>query len=277
MAAPLLRSVLVLPAILGLLVPCPALAQGAPAPSSEPTAPPSEPSDAAPESTDEPAAPDSGLAEPEPTLPPAPVAPEPPPAAPPPEALSEETPPEKTTEPAEAPGERGRVSVGLRATLVAPFGQVSSDVSHLDRAGLALGLGGDLGFGVAHDVAVGAYGWLGLDSAAPSCTTCSPLSYGAGLFARYHLVQGLRFDPWVSYGIGVIGLAQASPRGDYFGLEWLRLTFGGEWSATRTIGFGPLLELGAGNFWQVPSNESPGGVHFRFQVGLRVALRFPGR
>jgi len=144
---------------------------------------------------------------------------------------------------------------------------------------MGAGYGLDLSFGVAEQLTLGVYGDLLVQDRVQNCASCAPLSYGAGLTARYHLVQGLRFDPWASYGLGIIGLNGVAPGGDgsYFGLEWMRLTVGGDWYALPNLGFGPYLELGAGSFWSVPEDETPGGMHFRFQMGMRIVLDLPGR
>jgi len=169
--------------------------------------------------------------------------------------------------------------MGLRAGLVAPFGAVAVDTAHLDVATMGAGYGLDLSVGLTEDVTLGLYGDLLVLDRTESCDACAPLSYGAGLMVRYHLVQGLRFDPWAAYGIGLIGLGGTPPGGDgsYVGLEWMRLTFGGDWYAMRNLGFGPYLELGAGSFWTVPETETAGGVHLRFQLGMRIVLDIPGR
>lgn len=173
----------------------------------------------------------------------------------------------------------GHFQVGGTGVLLAPFGNVAEDVGHLSRGGPGGGAQIDLGFGVDRFVFLGAYGevqWLG---ASDSCSSCSATTIGAGLFARYHLVQGMRFDPWVSYGLGYRGLSSESDDGStsYVGLEWLRLQLGATWYATSQLGLGPVLQLGAGTMISRPDGESPGGTHFRAQLGLRIALDIPGR
>jgi len=144
---------------------------------------------------------------------------------------------------------------------------------------MGAGYGLDLTFGIAEEVTLGAYGDLLVLDRLANCADCAPISYGLGLTVRYHLVQGLRFDPWASYGIGAIGQTGVAPGGEgsYLGIEWMRLTFGGDWYALRNLGLGPYLELGAGSFWQAPPGQDPGGVSFRFQMGMRIVLDFPGR
>jgi hypothetical protein len=162
---------------------------------------------------------------------------------------------------------------------VAPFGWAAQDTPQLEVAGMGAGYGLDLSFGIAEEVTLGAYGDLLVLDRLANCAECAPISYGLGLTVRYHLVQGLRFDPWASYGIGAIGQTGVAPGGEgsYLGIEWMRLTFGGDWYALKNLGLGPYLELGAGSFWQAPEGQDPGGVHFRFQMGMRIVVDFPGR
>lgn len=239
------------------VAPAPAAGEAAPPSTPAPAAPPPAPADDAPAPADDaPAEPAPAPAEPAAEEPPAPA------------------------EPSRPPSEtRGHFRLGARVGLAAPFGDVARGIGQLDVAGIGAGYGLDLTFGVAEDVTVGAYGdLLALDSPA-DCDACAPLSYGVGLLVRYHLVQGLRFDPWASYGIGIIGMNGVRPDGDgsYLGLEWLRLTVGGDWYALPNLGFGPYVELGAGSYWSVPAGQTAGGVHLRFQTGLRIVLDIPGR
>lgn len=192
-------------------------------------------------------------------------------------ATAEEEPVELVPYPTDYVG--GHFQIGATGLLTSPFGNVSKDVSHLARSGPGGGAGLDLGFGVDRFVFLGAYGemqWLGSSDACPSC---SGTTIGAGLFARYHIVQGMRFDPWVSYGIGYRSLSSTNDTtsNDYVGLEWLRLQLGATWFATSGLGFGPVLQLGAGTMIGRPDGESAGGTNFRASLGLRIALDVPGR
>jgi hypothetical protein len=173
----------------------------------------------------------------------------------------------------------GHFQIGATGVLLTPFGNVAKDVGHLSRGGPGGGAQVDLGFGVDRHVFLGAYGemqWLGKSD---SCSLCSANTIGAGLFARYHLVQGMRFDPWVSYGLGYRGLSSddGETSKSYVGLEWMRLQLGATWYATAQLGLGPVLQLGAGTMIGRPDEEAAGGIHFRAQLGLRLALDLPGR
>ena len=173
----------------------------------------------------------------------------------------------------------GHFILGASGNFAVPFGHVADGVSHRQRAGDGWGGLVDVGFGVNRNVAVGAYGealWLGDSSA---CPTCSATSFAAGAFARYHFVQGLRFDPWVSYGIGFRQLGSQSDSSDdsYAGLEWLRLQMGATWSIIPQLGLGPVLQFTGATMLATPSGESVGGSSWTFQLGLRMSLDLPGR
>lgn len=173
----------------------------------------------------------------------------------------------------------GHFVVAGSASYALPFGDVSEDVSQRDRVGTGLGYGLDFGYGLSGHVAAGVYGQFLQLGDGNDCSDCDASSFAGGAFVRYHLAQGLRFDPWLSYGIGY--RTQSSKFGGdtrtYSGLDWARVQIGGDWYALSQFGLGPLLELSAGSFFNRPSDESGGGVHFRFLVGLRLVLDFPGK
>lgn len=174
----------------------------------------------------------------------------------------------------------GQFQVGVGGMFSVPFGEVSPGVDIFPKTDVGFGPAIDLGLGVARHFVVGAYGEVTFHGAASQCVDCSSQSWATGAFVRYHLVQGLRFDPWVSYGIGYRALNTDSASGrdsQYGGLEWLRVQFGGDWYATRQLGFGPFVELGAASFLSRPANEEAGGVNWRFQSGIRILLDLPGR
>lgn len=173
----------------------------------------------------------------------------------------------------------GHLTLGVSGAFVAPFGHVAKDVTSDSRMGNGWGGVIDLGYGVDRQVVLGVYGegaWMG-DS--DKCYQCSATSYGAGAFVRYHFVQGLRFDPWISYGLGYRQLSseQSDLTLNYSGIEWARLQMGATWSILPQLGFSPLLELGGGTMTNVPDGEKVGGSTWRFQVGFQLSLDLPGR
>lgn len=295
--------------LLPLLLASPAFAQETPAqaPTQPPAAPESpvgenpseadeetspampEPIDPGEPSTDETPAPEEGPVEAATTsnesneIAPPPQETEPAPGEP--EASIEEpTPEEEPKAPQESAfasdSRSGHIQVALGGALTLPFGQLAQDVSAFSRSGFGFTPSLDVAYGVSRYVAVGAYGSLSLHGGTNDCEGCSSSGLQAGAFVRYHLVQGLRFDPWISYGIGFRSLSVSPASGNsqnYSGLEWLRLQFGGDWYALPQLGFGPYLEFAAASFFQTPDEQKAGGVSLRAQVGLRVLFDWPGK
>lgn len=168
----------------------------------------------------------------------------------------------------------GHIQLSGSVAFVLPFGAVAEDTSQSARFGPGLGYQLDVGYGVSRSVVVGGWGQILMLSDGSACGDCAGTGYAGGLFARYHLVQGLRFDPWFSFGVGyrtqshdVSGVERT-----YSGLEWGRLQFGGDWYAIPQIGFGPYVELAAGTFFNRPDDEPGASVYWRFQAGLRVTF-----
>lgn len=168
----------------------------------------------------------------------------------------------------------GHVQVAATALLAVPFASIDSDTNFGDRAAAGFGAGADLGLGVSRSVAVGVYGQYLAYGEPDACTTCDPSTLGFGAFVRYHLVQGVRFDPWASIGAGYRTFDTGETR--YSGIEWLRLSVGGDWYALSQVGFGPFLELNFGSFLDTPAGTDP-AVYATFAAGIRVALDFPGK
>jgi hypothetical protein len=180
----------------------------------------------------------------------------------------------------------GHVSLGVAALWAIPFGELQDGTSQTRLIGSGPGLGVDLGIGISRTVALGAWGQLLRFGDGDECTSCSTSSLGVGAFVRYHLVQGTRFDPWMSAGIGYRRTSiQDFPGGDidYSGVEWLRLQVGGDWYPVNVLGIGPLMELDMGIY----SDRSGAGVqgapaleqamHWQFIVGARLSLDIPGK
>lgn len=174
----------------------------------------------------------------------------------------------------------GHFVVGASALWAIPFGKLEAGASATDAMGSGPGVGLDVGYGVSRTVVVGAWGqalFLGSSDDCPSCSTSS-MAFGAQL--RYHLVQGMRFDPWMSAGLGYRLTTIDTPAGkvDYAGVEWLRLQVGGDWYAFQNLGFGPYAELDLGRY----SSRSPGSLgsaenHWHFALGARVVFDTPGK
>lgn len=192
---------------------------------------------------------------------------------------------EKTAQeepPASIPFEKDQVGGHLQVVLgggyAAPFGHIAHTVKSTARSGDGWGGMGELSYGLDRSVVVGAYGeYQGLGSSG-RCPSCRASSWGGGLFVGYHFVQGLRFDPYVSYGLGYRAISSKGTNSDssYQGLEWLRLQVGGNWFVLPQLGIGPYLQLGGGTMLGLPNDEEVKGSYWRLQAGIRITLDLPG-
>jgi hypothetical protein len=186
----------------------------------------------------------------------------------------------------------GHISLGVAALWAVPFGELQDGTSQTRLIGSGPGFGVDLGIGISRTVALGAWGQLLRFGDGDECSfgdgndCTSGNSLGVGAFVRYHLVQGTRFDPWMSAGIGYRRTSiQDFPGGDldFSGVEWLRLQVGGDWYPVKVLGIGPLIELDMGIY----SDRSGGGaqgapaleqaMHWQFIAGARLSLDIPGK
>jgi hypothetical protein len=174
----------------------------------------------------------------------------------------------------------GHLAVGAIVGLAVPFGSVDSSVAQSDLVGAGLYLGGDITYGVSRTVMVGAYGEVAMPAGQscmcrPSWSDQNVSVIAAGPMLRYHLVQGTRFDPWLSYGFG---FRRVSSGPDSFtGIDWARLQLGGDWYPASRLGLGPLLELSVGTFLDSSGALESKAVNAQFVLGLRVVFDSPGK
>jgi len=161
-----------------------------------------------------------------------------------------------------------------------PFGDLEQGVPASDGMSSGWAFGLDASYGLSRTVAVGAFGQLLRLGSPDRCSDCKTQSMGVGAFVRYHLVQGVRFDPWMSAGLGYRS-TKISGNGDdvtYSGIEWLHLTVGGDWYAFDKIGFGPYLELDMGRYGKrSPGKLGDSAAYWMFGSGIRVTLDLPGK
>jgi hypothetical protein len=175
----------------------------------------------------------------------------------------------------------GHFSLSVSGLVAFPFGNLEAESPQTDAMGPGLGFGGDLGYGLSRMVAVGVWGQFLRLGDADACRDCKTSTSAFGAFVRYHLVQGTRFDPWMSAGLGYRSTKIETPgfgSTTYNGIEWLRVQVGGDWYAFKNVGFGPFLELDMGRY----STRSPGELgeqanHWQFLLGARVTLDIPGK
>ncbi len=143
-----------------------------------------------------------------------------------------------------------------------------------DTAGLGLGVSADLGVGVSRSVVFGGWFEYATFGEADPCG-CDASSIAFGPFARYHLVQGMRFDPWLSLGVGYRRIRASGPDFTYAGVDG-RLELGGDWYALSQLAFGPYAGLSLGTLLERPA-ATKAALYGSFSAGLRVAFDLQGR
>lgn len=174
----------------------------------------------------------------------------------------------------------GHFTAGLGAAVQAPLGELTRSENATE---LGAGFGGvlDLGFGVSRTVALGLWGNF-FDYGS------GQTSYALGPSVSYHLVQGVRFDPWLLVGVGYrsLTLDGAGVTRRFSGFEFAHVVAGGDYYIFSGFGLGPFIDFDSGVFTTRPrtnaagqaSSERPGvGVHFGLSGGLRVVLDLPGK
>ncbi len=167
----------------------------------------------------------------------------------------------------------------LAATVgtVASYGRVDSAHSITNTLGQGWLAGGELGYGISRHIAIGLVGEASSFSGGSICSDCKANAWSAAPFLRYHLVQGVRFDPWMSIGAGVAALSydnQLTKR-SYFG-GVLRASVGGDWYASSQLGIGPVLSVDLRSYMDHPTGTSA-SQEARLLVGLRVVVDVPGK
>jgi hypothetical protein len=174
----------------------------------------------------------------------------------------------------------GHFVAGLAGAVQAPFGQLTLSES----SNLGAGFGGllDLGFGVSRTVVVGAWGNFFEYGTGQT-------SYALGPSVSYHLVQGLRFDPWILAGVGYrsLHLDTAGVTRHFSGFEFAHVVVGGDYYVFSGFGLGPWLDFDSGVFTTRPHTNAAGestgrhtpgiATHFGVSGGLRVVLDLPGK
>lgn len=173
----------------------------------------------------------------------------------------------------------GHLRVAVLGQVSFPAGNIALDVpmSHGVSTNFQGGL--DIAYGVSRLLTVGIAGDFQLGGSTSACPSCKSDGIGAAVLVRHHLTQGLRFDPWLAFGVGVRSLSvrSASDTSNYLNLEWLRLQVGGDFFATPHLGFGPLIDFALSSSVQANAPEEPGSVGVRLGLGLRAVFDVPGR
>jgi len=189
----------------------------------------------------------------------------------------------------------GHLILGGSALVTSPFGELQTGYSASD---LGAGFGGmlDLGIGLSRVVSIGLWGeglaysgssacrYWPLSISNPARDPCSATSFTVGPFVRYHLLQGMRLDPWILVGPGYRVLTQDTPAGakTYAGVEYLHAAIGGDYYLTSGLGIGPWVGLDGGVFAKRPTprvgtERVKTAWHTELVFGLRLVLDIPGK
>lgn len=199
-------------------------------------------------------------------------------------AVSSAEPPDDDEEPElivpALPGVEGHLTLALNGGLSSPWGGVDAATSLSDLSAGGTFVGGELGWGVSHNVAAALWGHHLFETSGDEATvgcpgSCAYSSSALGIGVRYHLVQGQRFDPYLSAGLGY-RFGTATVRGQarsVSGVEWLHLVVGGDWYALSHVAVGPFFELDAGTF----SSSADTANHWQVLTGARLVLDAAGR
>ena len=172
----------------------------------------------------------------------------------------------------------GHLALEVGPLFAVPFAQLDERTASKEAAGIGVGLGGKVGVGVSRGLSLGGFAEYTAFGHPSGCDRCEANAFAFGPFVRYHLVQGVRFDPQVALGVGYrkVNATTREQTYRYAGIDWLRLEFGGAWYALSQVGFGPYAELSLGTFTKRPENRDP-SVYGCFSLGLRLFIDARGR
>jgi hypothetical protein len=193
------------------------------------------------------------------------AAPAPPPASPPDAPDPEEGIPRDAAEDLRA----GHWLFAVGGAVLAPSDHLGGGTGELGAPSIGGALRADIGVGLSRYVVFelsGGASWLAEGSL---CAECSSTSYDAGLGFRYHVAQGISFDPWIGLGAGYRYGATSSDAVDESasGIDVARLRFGGDYYPLPWLGLGPFFETDIG----VLVEPEP-LAYAAFFAGLRLVL-----
>lgn len=163
------------------------------------------------------------------------------------------------------------------------LGHLASNRAADVRLGTGIGFRADVGFGLSRSVVVGAWGsFAGYTdgSRCPDDAHCNGRAFSVGPYVRYHLSQGLRFDPWLTLGGGYRRLTfddTAGVRQKFSGIEWLHFELGADYYVFSGLGVGPYASLSLSSYTNRPSGSGDATVNTELSTGLRFLFDIPGR
>lgn len=185
---------------------------------------------------------------------------------------AEETDPEKGIARPDAPDLRGgHVIIRAGGGLWVPSSPFTPAIDELGSLGVGGAFHGQVGVGLNRYLVLHGSGGMGvIPSSNTSCDGCGATTIHAAAGLEFHIDQGFAFDPWVAYGMGyrhsILGLADQDNQ-SLKAFEFMRLSLGGDYFPTASLGFGPYMEVDVG----VRQLDDP--VYYAiFQTGLRLSF-----
>jgi hypothetical protein len=190
----------------------------------------------------------------------------------------------------------GHLVIGAGASVAFQFGPLKS-ATNATTLGPGWNLELDLGVGISRSVTLGVLGEFARYPA-ERCPDCSATSFGVGPSARYHLVQGARFDPWMLVSVAyrsftaegplIIGSTRLDPvERDFRGVEWGHVALGADFYVFQNFGFGPWLQITGGHVANEPVDleielaaltpRTTWTAYGSFSAGLRLVFDTPGK
>lgn len=181
----------------------------------------------------------------------------------------------------------GHFALSPSIGVVLPFGNLANGTPSTSILGTGAGYGVEIGYGVSRSVMLGAWGQYAHAGAGSACARCSASSFAVGPFLRYHLVQGMRFDPWMEAGLGFRSMHLDNPDAQiagvpaggssWSGIDWVHVSVGGDWYAFSNVGFGPFMSLDVSTFGSRPSTAGASTAAWQFSTGARITFDLPGK
>jgi len=158
------------------------------------------------------------------------------------------------------------------------FGSLDSQTPILDKVSGGYSLSIGAGYGLSRQIEIELNGSLTSLSSATGCPTCTAKSYGVLGAIRYHLVQGVRFDPWVRVGAGgsVFRLQPIYENHNYAGLQWFTGSVGGDWYISKHFALGPLVSLALTSYLDHPGTART-SIAAQWLIGANLAFDANGK
>jgi hypothetical protein len=148
-------------------------------------------------------------------------------------------------------------------------------VDQSDALETGYAIGGDVTYGVSRTLVLGLAVEVGFIAGKGELSGTDASSLTVGPLVRYHLVQGTRFDPWMSFGLAY--RSTATDTETLTGIDWARIQLGGDWYAGSQLGFGPLLELSLGSYLDSTAQLASAALNAHFLLGGRIVFDAPGK